>query len=326
MIKNLQVSIIIANNSINPDCEKFLSRCLSSIKKNTSVPYEILVEDGAFIGPSKARNRAAKRASGKYLFFLDYDTEVEKNWLKDVVTYLNRHPIIGGGQLKLLRMDRKNIFDSAGEKLTPFGFLAERAQEAEDKGQFDKVENIFSGKGAAMIVRKDVFQKIGGFDEDYFMYWEEPDLTWRIWKSGCRFVFLPMGRVWHAYGTKQKPVSSHWEQQITYLGCRNQTITIVKNGVGLNGLRILSFVTLAWTGLLFMFLVILNFRKAKAIIRAFLWLVKNHKLLLKKRGGLKKRLGKRFTKDDQWFAKIIVKKGISWYLGKGISYILGKAF
>lgn len=320
------VSIIIANNSKNPRSKEFLSRCFASIKKNTHIPYEIIVKDGASIGPAKARNLAAKKARGKYLLFLDYDTEVSKSWLKNTIQYLDKHPKIGGGQLKLLRLDRKTIFDSTGDKLTPFGFLAERAQEAEDKGQFDKVKPIFSGKGAAMIVRKDVFEEISGFDKDYFMYWEEPDLCWRIWKLRYRVVFLPMGKVWHAYGTKKKKVETKWDIQITYLGCRNHIATIIKNCVGLSGIIMLVSVASAWVGLFFLFLIKFNFRKALSVLKALFWIVKNLKIILQKRADLIERLGDKFYSDSKWMFKIKDNRGVNWYLGKGISYILGRPY
>ena len=177
-----------------------------------------------------------------------------------------------------------------------------------------------------MIVRRDVFNKIGGFDEDYFMYWEEPDLTWRIWKAGFRFVFLPMETVYHAYGTKEKKVSPQWNVQITYLGCRNQIMTIIKNGVRLRGLVMLLFVTTAWLGLFFLFLVTLNIKKAKAILQALFFLLKNLKHILQKRANLIKKLGKKYFSDQIWMSKIIDKRGIAWYFWKGIAYVLGKPF
>jgi hypothetical protein len=219
-----------------------------------------------------------------------------------------------------------NRFDSAGEKLTPFGFLSERARSAKDKGQFDYVEDIFSGKTAAMIVRKDIFQKIGGFDEDLFMYWEEPDLCWRIWKSGYRVVFLPTGKVWHAYGTKNKVVTPEHSAWITYQGCRNQITTIIKNGVGLGGVRMLLSAITAWIVLLVLFLVKFDFKKAKAVLSAFWWLIKNPKTLLQRRKRLKRKMGKSFESDSQWFSKIEIRRGVRWYLGKGISFVLGKPF
>ena len=306
------ISIIIASF----DNDKFLQTCIKSIKQNTKIAHEIIFEDGTFSGPCSARNIGAKKARGKYLLFLDYDTKaVNKNFLATTIKYLDQHKDIGGGQLKLLRLGT-NKFDSAGDKLTPFGFLAERAQEAIDQSQFDKVSDIFSGKGAAMIVRKKLFLELGRFDESYFMYWEEPDLTWRIWKAGLRYVFLPFDTVHHAYGTKHKQISKKWETQITFYGCRNHLATMIKNGNGLNGVVMFLTVSFAWVGLFVMFLFKLNFAKAGMVILAYVSLItKLPKLLLK-----------RSYSDNSWMKQIQDKRPLKWYFGKGISYVLGKPY
>jgi len=344
----LFVSIIIANYN----SERYIVACLKSVLKADYLSFEVIIVDSASNdksrelikkkfgkekqlklveleenkGPTYSRNLGVKKSKGKYLVFLDNDTIVAKDWLKKTVKFMEENKDVGGGQLKLLRMDRKKIFDSAGDKISPFGFLAERAQEAEDKGQFDKADEIISGKGAGILVRRKVFEQVGGLDEDLFMYWEEPDLLWRIWKSGYQVVFLWMGKVWHAYGTKIKPVAEDWQIKIVYLGCRNQLMTIIKNGVGWRLVKMVIVVSLAWLGLLAMFLIKFDFKRVKAVMQAWGWLIGNWKLVLKKRRELQKRLGKKYFKDDQWWEKIVDKRGWQWYWGKGISYILGKPY
>lgn len=347
--KNLPlISIIIPNFN----GEKFLENCLNSVFTNTKVSFEVLVVEGGStdqslkllqskfgkrkkikiidvkknLGPSKKRNLGAQQAQGKYLVFLDSDTVVDKDWLIKTISFLEKNQTIGAGQLKILKMNRKEYFDSAGELLSPWGFLAERARDAKDVGQFDKVENIFSGKTAAMIIKKDVFEKAGGFDKDYFMYWEEPDLCWRIWKSGYRIVFLPQGKIWHAYDANFKKISEERLAQITYWGCRNHIMTVFKNGVGLKSISMLVAITISWLILMVLFLIKFDFKRAKAVFAAFAWLVKNLKLVIRKRAGVKKRLGKRFALDREWFGKIKTKRKIGWYLGKGINYILNRPF
>jgi len=307
-----KISIIIAN--FNND--KFLKTCLHSIKLNTKLPHEVIIEDGTELGPCFARNKAANKACGKYLLFLDYDTKVmTKDFLTETIKYMEQHKNIGGGQLKLIRLGTDN-FDSAGDKLTPFGFLAERAQEASDTGQFDKAVDIFSGKGAAMLVRRNLFNKLGGFDTSYFMYWEEPDLSWRIWKSGSRYTYLPFDTVLHAYRTQAKPVSRQWDIKITFLGCRNQLATIIKNGNGSTGIIMFISANLAWIVLFLTFLVKLDIPKAKAIIQAYLSLIMR----------LPKLLTKRSYSDNSWIKHIRDNRPLKWYFGKGIAYILNKPY
>ncbi|MBU2592377.1 glycosyltransferase family 2 protein [Patescibacteria group bacterium] len=343
---NPLVSIIIP--SFNT--KDYLLACLDSIFKNTKVDFEIIVVEGGStdgsvnslkerfsknekfrlinleqnVGPAAKRNYGIKRAKGKYLVFLDSDTLVSPGWLKWPIAYLEKTPEIAGGQLKIMAMGDKERFDSVGEKISNLGFLVERARSAKDTGQFDRTEPIFSGKTAGMIFKKDVVISAGMFDPDYFIFWEEPDLCWRIWKLGYKIVFLYMGKIYHAYDLK-KP-SPDWQNKLTYFGCRNQLTTIIKNGVGLRGLIMLLSAIFTWTLLLFGFLIRFDFPKAKSILTAYYYLLKNFNKILIKRGKLKKLLGENFYSDKKWLNKLTVKRKISWYLGKGINYLLQKPF
>lgn len=300
----IKVSIIIANNLAH----------WSFPKQVLGPGLEVIVVNNGINGPGnpcKARNDGARQAKGKYLVFLDNDVIVKKGFLNKVIVYLDQHPKVGGGQLKLLRMGT-NKFDSAGDLITDNGFLVERAREAEDKGQFDKADKIFSGKGAAMIVRKNVFTKVGGFDENYIYYWEEPDLCWRIWQAGYEVRFLWMGSVWHAYGTKAKPIPKIPPANQVYLACRNQLMTIIKNGQS-RRLRMLFWVGLSWLGLEIMFVIKGKWRQALSIERAWFWLL----------GHWPKQ---RLKGNDQWLNQVMNKRDWRWYWGKGLAYVSGRPY
>lgn len=334
-------SIIIATHGYTPE----LKECLLSIKKNTQADYELIVVatgeppqkyfknlDVKLIktkesGPAKKRNIAVKKAKGKYLIFLDSDTVVDKKWLSPVVGYLNKNPNVAGGQFKLLRYSDKNTYDSAGEKITPWGFLVERARRTKDKAQFDKAKKIFSGKGAALIFKKKVFEKAGGFDPDYFIYWEEPDIFWRIWKLGKEIKFLYMGSVWHK--TKRTNQSAYKKKlgKITYYGCRNQLMTILKNSVCTNRIKMLIGVNLAWFLFLIFFTLNLKFERVKAIIQAYTWIINNYRSIKEKRKKYIRKIGEtEFFSDHRWLPHVTQRRGIHWYLGKAIAYILNKPF
>jgi GT2 family glycosyltransferase len=177
-----------------------------------------------------------------------------------------------------------------------------------------------------MVVRKSVFEKIGGFDENIFMYWEEPDLCWRIWKSKHKLVYLPMGKIWHAYGSIEKKVSKEHSAWITYQGCKNQLFVIYKNASGLRLFSMLLGAVFAWLALMIMFAVKLDFRKVKSVAGALAYTAVNPQLLHKSRKGNIKLFGKGFYLDDKWFKYVEQKRSIGWYLGKGIGYLTGKAF
>lgn len=309
--------VIVVNNGLKADKADKVRRWL----KGKGVRL-LQIQEG---NPSKARNVGAAVAKGKYLLFLDNDTQLVGG-LEKVVRYLDKHPKVGAGQMKLLRMQinkgRFLVYDSAGEMLTKNGFLVERAREAADKGQFDKPDYIFSGKGAAMMVRKSVFEKIGGFDEQYVYYWEEPDLFWRVWKAGYEVRFLYMGVVEHAYGTKLKPVPKMTAVEQVYLACRNQVMTVLKNGKGLGKWQMLVGVGLSWLGLQVLFLLKLKLKHVWAIERAWFWLWFHSGVVARKRRWIKRHLK---GKDD-WMDKVLVERDKSWYLGKAKAYVSGRPF
>lgn len=311
----MKASIIIANN--RPDGDELWERTRKTLAESKESWMEIIVVNNGLKGrgnPCRARNEGARQAKGKYFVFLDNDVEVKKGWLSEVLKYMDKHPKVGGGQLKLLRIG-SNKYDSAGEKLTLGGFLVERAREAEDVGQFDTDEPIFSGKGAGLVVRRAIFNQVGGFAEDYEYYWEEPDLFWRVWKAGYEVRFLYMGTVWHAFGTTKKPVSRERAVQVTYLGCRNQLMTIWKNAVGWRLWWMLGSSLIAWVGLWVMMIVKGDLERAGAVSRAIKQVVKlkNGKVISRE-------------KDDGWWEKVVVRKGWNWYYGKAKAYLTGRGF
>ena len=182
------VSVVIANRN----GDKFIGECLKSLLKEKG-NYEIVVVDDASgdgsvevikqykdkrikliglrkrVGAAKARNRGVKQASGEYLFFVDNDTVVRTGWNKEIGNFFERNKDTGAAQVKLLKMHTSK-YDSAGEMISSLGFLVERARRADDIGQFDQEEEIFSGKSAGMIIRREVFKDLGGFDSDYVIF------------------------------------------------------------------------------------------------------------------------------------------------------------
>ena len=326
-VTNLELTeVIVVNNGLEAEKAGEVGKWLSHFTKaSRDKKVRLLqIQEG---NPSKARNVGVSVARGKYLVFLDNDTKLVGG-LGKVVKYLDKHPKVGAGQLKLLRMNlnmrvtNSHVYDSAGEMLTSSGFLVERAREAKDEGQFDKPDLIFSGKGAGMVVRREVFLKVGGFDEDYVYYWEEPDLMWRVWKASYEVRFLWMGMVEHAYGTKAKPIPKQTAADQVYLACRIQMMTIYKNAEGKNRRRMLWRVGLSWLGLQAMFLLKGQWQQSRGVERGFLWLMRNGSRVKRKRRWVKKHL----KGDDQWMEKVLMERDYRWYLGKAMAYVSGRPF
>lgn len=298
------VSVIIVNhNGIN-----FIDTCLRSVLDSNYPNFEVIlvdngssdgslayvkkafgsdarlkfVENRGSLGPAVGRNRGARASAGEYLVFLDNDTQTAVNWIQELVKVLENDRSIGAAQAKLLRMATKK-YDCAGDYLGPLGFLIERSRGAEDIGQFDSIADILSAKSAASVIRKDLFEKIGGFDEDYYMYLEETDLSWRVWLSGKRVVFIPGAVVYHAFNTPRKDFKRYYRKDIVrYYGCRNYISTLVKNLQIRNILAILPLHIGVWQMMAILFFLKGEFLDSFYILKGIFWNILNIRALIHK--------------------------------------------
>ena len=238
-----KVSVIITNYK---DLQH-LRKCLEAVLKADYPSFEIVVVDCLThkikkwirenyfnvkivhfdydIGPAAQHNVGADNAdtNSKYLVFLDNDTEVEPKWLKELVKAMESDPTIGAAQSKLL-MNNRSCMDSAGGYIDRYGYVYERGHGEADRGQYKKMDHIFYAKGASMIIRRDTFENVGRFDEEFFVYYDETDLCWRIWLQGYRVVFVPQSIVYHAVSAT---IGSNWRR--VYFQNRNHMLTLIKN-------------------------------------------------------------------------------------------------
>jgi GT2 family glycosyltransferase len=239
------VSVVI----VNYNSKRFLQQCIDALKKTQYPALEVIIVDNAsadgsaeFLtadysndkmitlvllsrnhGFSLGNNIGARRAHGKYIVFLNPDTEVDPLWLANAIPHFEADQTIGAAQPKLLRQD--GFFDSSGGFLTNYGFGWCRDQGNPDKGQNMVSEEIFFAKGAALITRTELFRRIGGFDPLFFFFYDEIDLCWRIWMSGTRIIYLPTSLV-HHYGSA---VLRKHQYYVRYFEARGRIIMLMKN-------------------------------------------------------------------------------------------------
>lgn len=217
------IRVIIANYN----GEKYLEACLKAVLKQKIKNLELVVVDDASTdgsikiakkfhkvelirlqengGPARARNRGARGFKGKYLLFLDVDTLLERESLIEAIAEMETDSRIGAGQLDLA--------DHHGHFMSWAGLPYQASGQEKE---------ILGGITAALIVRRDIFAEIGGFDEHYLIYGEDTDLCWRIWLAGYRVVRLT-ARATH-FGK-----SSFDASRVDYLGARNSVRSILKN-------------------------------------------------------------------------------------------------
>ena len=344
-MKQPLVSIII----LNYDGISFIENCLNSVVNSKYPNKEIIIVDsmssdgsGELVrkkygklsnfkiieiprsfGTDRGRNIGVAQARGEYLVFLDNDTEVDLNWLNELINIMQSDSSIGSAQSKLLKIEPRDHFDCAGDYLGPLGFLIGRSQDAKDVGQFDFVTDIFSAKSAASIIRSKIFNEIGGFDEDYFKYLEETDLSWRVWLAGYRVVFIPKSVVYHAFNTVRKDFKRYYKKNIVrYFGCRNYISTLIKNLEFMNLIKILPLHLGCWLTLSLFFFFKGSFDNGLYILKGIGWNFLNLWLLLKKRRLINTQI--RTVKDREIFNKIMVKKPAKFYLQIGLNCLTGK--
>ena len=249
--------------------EKILINCIDSIKhsaKKCNISnYEIIVVDDHSSDQSyKLLNRkhpdvrlilhnqnkgfgascndGIREAKGDIIILLNDDTIVAENWLGEIIKPLSDERC-GISTCKILFMEKKNGKDViwyAGGFLSPFlpRISWHRGYKKLDLGQYDKGEKVSFASGCAIAFRKDFIDKVGLFDERFFLYFEDADLCVRTLSAGYYIYYNPNAVVRHAESLSTKRESAFW----LYHRERSRFIFIKKNFVHLLPLFILYFI------------------------------------------------------------------------------------
>ena len=235
-------SVIIPNYN----GQRFLPTVLDALDRQTFGDFETIVIDDASTDDSVAlverdyphvrlivnrRNRgfvascnlAADVADGRILVLLNSDTEPEPTWLEELARTIVANPRAAVVTSKLLLFDERDKIHSAGDVLGVDGIPRNRGVWAQDRGQFDRETAVFSGCGGASAYRRDVWEALGGFDEDFWMFLEDVDYSFRARLLGYEVVFSPRARVYHHL------TANAGDELASYYVGRNTLWNIVKN-------------------------------------------------------------------------------------------------
>tara|TARA_B100001971_G_C18265198_1_gene591442 strand:+ start:74 stop:1093 length:1020 start_codon:yes stop_codon:yes gene_type:complete len=234
------------------------------------------------LGYAEGNNVGVMESKGEYLVFLNNDVIVDPNFLKELVIVMKTDSI-AAAQAKLMFMDHPTKFYSAGHYIDYFGMVHVLGEFEEDKGQFDNVYDMFGAHGAAFIVKRNLFLKVGGFDSDFFLLFEESDLCWRFWLIGYRIVFVPKAIAYHKHGYAHKRSSFGRESSLTYYFVRNRLNSILKNYSWSRLITVLPFHAMLLLITFFMKINQRDFGSARALIRALVWNVRNSRVSIEKR-------------------------------------------
>ena len=241
-----EISVIIVNWKVRPLVEK----CLDSIIANSAgIDVEIIVVDNDSRdgtsemvmaeypdvrmialprnhGFAAANNLALKQARGKYLFFLNPDTRVTPDFLSKMLAYIKDHPEVGIVGPKILNSDRSlqlsvrrfpDLFSQILILLKLKNVLINNKFLANYLfGDFDyeKEQSVDQIMGAAMVMRREVMDKIGRFDQKFFIWFEEVDICKRAQKAGYKVNYYPEASIIHYGGSSFEKQMIMWKQLV----------------------------------------------------------------------------------------------------------------
>lgn len=235
-------SVIIPNYN----GRRFLATLLDALARQTFRDFEVILADDAStddsvafveahypavrllvnrgnVGFARTCNIAVDAALGRMVVLLNNDTEPEPSWLAELAKVICANPQAATVTSKLLLFDERHKLHTTGDLLGQDGIPRNRGVWEIDEGQYDAQPVIFSASGGASAFRKEVWQQLGGFDEEFWMYLEDVDWGFRAQLAGWQAVFAPAARVYHHLSATGGGAMASY-----YVG-RNTIWTIAKN-------------------------------------------------------------------------------------------------
>jgi hypothetical protein len=215
--------VILADNNSTDDSVEYIK---------TNYPTIEIVKNESNGGFAKGYNDALKKVDAKYLCLLNSDVEVTPNWTEAPLKLLVDNPLVAITQPKIKSYHNKEYFEYAGAGggfIDSLGYPFCRGRIfnslEKDLGQYDDVKDIFWATGACMFIKSDIFNDLGGFDENYFAHMEEIDLCWRAKNKGYEIKYTGESTVYHLGGG----TLSNINPKKTFLNFRNSLLTLFKN-------------------------------------------------------------------------------------------------
>ena len=135
-------------------------------------------------------------ANGEYVLLLNNDTVVEKDFVSQMVKAIEKDKKIFAVSSKMIAYSDHSIMDDAGDEYTVLGW-AYKHGDGKSVEEFTKAKKVFSACGGAALYRKSVFAEMGLFDEDFFAYMEDVDVSYRARIFGYYNVYCPEAKVYH---------------------------------------------------------------------------------------------------------------------------------
>jgi GT2 family glycosyltransferase len=287
-----EATIYVADNASTDRSIEVVTTLFPSVK---------IIKNEKNYGFAEGYNQALESIEEDYYALVNSDIEVTENWLKPILSLFENEPETGIIQPKLLDFKNKEYFEYAGAAggfIDQYGYPFCRGRLFEtiekDHHQYDDERTIFWASGACFFIRKDVYRKLNGFDNDFFAHQEEIDLCWRAFNLGYQVKYTSKSVVYHVGGATLNTSNP----KKTFLNFRNSLLMLLKN-LPKNQLLPIILMRLVLDGIAGLkFILDGKFNHCVAIIKAhysFFGLISKN---LKKRNS--------FQKDNYFHTKSIV--------------------
>lgn len=226
-----------------------LKTCLDSLLTQTEPAQVIVVDNGStdgsaefidnnypevilirhsknlgFTGGVNAGIRKAMQLRTEYVALLNNDAEADKDWLKNLVSFLDSHDEVGIVTSKICDSKRTHL-DSTGDLYTTWGLPFPRGRGEHYSDKYDNDTWVFGASGGASLYRIRMLEDIGLFDDDFFAYYEDVDLSFRAQLAGWRIAYVPEALVYHEIGATSSKIKGF----TTYHTIKNLPFLLYKN-------------------------------------------------------------------------------------------------
>jgi GT2 family glycosyltransferase/glycosyltransferase involved in cell wall biosynthesis len=211
------LEIVVVDNASGDDSVERLRQDASDI---------VLVESAENLGFAGGCNLGVQAASGDIVAFLNNDAKPDANWIRAAVEAMTRSATVGAVACRVLDWDGKTI-DYAGAGMTWYGMgYRPLSSHPQNRKKEAGAGPVLFGTGSGMFVKRSVFDELGGFDEDFFMFFEDVDFGWRLNLLGYEFWYEPESLVFHKHHQSMKNVGAYREE---FLLERNALMCLYKN-------------------------------------------------------------------------------------------------
>ena len=190
-----------------------------------AVPQARLIRSATNLGFAGGCNLGVRAATGDVVAFLNSDARPHRDWVRAAVEAFKEGPDVAAVASKVLDWDGERI-DYVDGGLTWYGMGYKPHVGKPDDGAYDTARDVLFGTGAALLVRRKVFEQLGGFDERFFMFCEDVDLGWRLNLRGYRVRYEPRSIAYHRHHASLRGADPARE---TYLLERNALVALYKN-------------------------------------------------------------------------------------------------